>query len=409
MTHTLRNLILAFAICSELFVVTQAGRHHGHGIRHHRTRHNRYRRDISGQYHPELHGDKGHLHVHSHDETNDLGGHGEVHSITSTNGNEHSHISVFTSGGGLSGEKGVGGGGYDYPPPPAPAGPPPNSRPNCGCHQVVECDPSLRSFTELVVRTQATQLVCGTAYKLCCVDDPWEGYTDAFIHQAPCVPQEFCGKHYATSPTDVAEYGSIGPCAGHGTVRCLDNVVPLNPAPIAPAPIPVQINPEGPTHFVVPILSTPVIPEVPFVPHPPTSYGPPAPVEPTPVQPSGGYSLPAPVEPTPVQPSTGYGPPTPVEPTPVQPSTGYGPPAPVEPIPVQPTTFYGPPSVSYYVPTPIEPPAVSYGVPGVPYGRPLGFYGGGGYGGYPSRFVGGLYPGFGFRKHFSFSKGFGLF
>jgi len=429
MTYTLRNLILALAICTELFMGAEAGYgQHGHRVHHHRHRHNRYRRDISGKYNPEHHGD--HAHVHSH-ETNDLGGHGEVHSVTSTKGNEHSHATtaVFTSGGGSTAEKGGGGrggGGYSYaaPPPPVPV-PHPSLPPNCGCFQQEECHVSQRSFTELVIRTQSTELVCGTAYKMCCYDDPWPGFTDAFAHMAPCVPQEFCQKHYGTSPTDVAEYGSIGPCPGHDTVRCLDNI-PFNPVPIGLAPVPVQINHEGPTHFVVPILETPVIPEVPIapsvpVPLPPSiSYGPPAGYEPVdppaPHQPPVSYAPPAPAPEPPVsyappapvpEPPVGYLAPTPVEipdggyraPTPVEiPDGGYRAPTPVE-IPA-----------SYVVPTPIQPPSVSYGVPGIPYGRPLGYYGGGGFGGYPySRFGGGLYPGFGFRKHFHFSKGFGFF
>jgi len=410
MTHTLRNLILAFAICTELFIIAEAGGGHGHGHRHHRGhrhRHNRYRRDLSGHYHPELHGDQAHLHVHSH-ETNDLGGHGEVHSIISTNGNEHSHAStaVFTSGGDSSGAKG----GYSYPPVPS-VDPPPNLPPNCACFLQDKCDETARSFTELVVRTQATDRVCGTAYKMCCFKD-WPGFTDAFAHLAPCVPNEFCQRHYGTSPTDVAEYGSIGPCPGHDTVRCLDNKVPINQVPIGLAPIPVQINHEGPTHFVVPILDTPIIPGVPFAP----SYGPSSGYEPPALQqPAPGYAPPAPA-PAYAPPAPSYAAPAPAPEPPLPPSGGYAAPAPAPEPPLPPSGGYAapapapePPSGGYAAPSPVQPPSVSYGVPGVPYGRPLGYYSGG-YGGYPySRFAGGLYPGFGFRKHFHFSKGFGFF
>jgi len=195
-------------------------------------------------------------------------------------------------------------------------------------------------------------------------------------------------------------------------------VVP--PVVVPPVVVPHYYPPIAPTTFVVPPVPTPTV--VP-VETPKYSYAPP----PVPV-----------VEPEVVVkvPSTSYGPPAPAsyyappEPVPVEvpvrvPPTSYGPPVPL--------SSYAPPEP---VPEPLVPslapvPPVSYGVPGFVSGEPLGLdYGrffGRNLGGYFSRFgypgygygYGGGYGlpyggygvggGLGFRKHFSFSKGFGLF
>lgn len=416
-------------------------------------------RDITGQYHPELHGDhaapgQGHfhaIHVHQHD---DGGGHshgvsGSSISASSSsfvdgNNEVHHHEQVVSAvqspSQALTGTVvQTASSGYAYPLPPVPLtpippppvqevenGPSPIGAANCGCVQNERCAESQKEFTNFVISTRGTTLVCGKKYELCCFDDPWPGVVDAFQEQALCVPVEECAQPYGISATDVRDYGVIGPCPGLGSVRCLDGKVPIVPSP------PQQ--PEGPIHFIIPIIDHPKPPGTYFLPEPPVPttvyeppvvYNPPAPVTQPPVvynppvpvtEPPVVYNPPAPV----TEPTVVYNPPAPVtEPTVIynppapvtEPSVFYGPPAPVP----EPPTLYSPPSpvtipsTFYAPPTPVIPPT-SYGVPYRPVGRPIGLsggygypYGGFGYGGF------GGFPGFGFRKRLSFSKRFGLF
>lgn len=61
--------------------------------------------------------------------------------------------------------------------PPTVEVPPPTVAPLCGCTEKGRCGETLRTFTELVIRTQASEVVCGSKAELCCYeDDPWPGY-----------------------------------------------------------------------------------------------------------------------------------------------------------------------------------------------------------------------------------------
>jgi hypothetical protein len=381
-------------------------------------------RDTSGHYHPELHGDhafqgQGQFHsiqVHSHGAGGRLDGTGSSISASSSsridNNNEvHHHEEVIAGPVSSTLVRTGSSSGYTYPVPPPPVpvdnGPVPEGAANCGCVPIGRCADSQKSFTDFVIQTGASTLVCGGKYDLCCFDDPWPGVVDNFQHLAPCVPVELCAYPYGISATDVRDYGVIGPCPGLGSVRCLDNKVPVPSSP------PQQ--PEGPTHIVIPIIeqpltpSTPVVPELPVpttVYEPPVVYAPPAPVTEPPVV----YAPPAPV----TEPPVVYAPPAPV----TEPPVVYAPPAPV----TEPTGVYDyPPAPVAEQPITYSPPSTSYGVPGLPIGQPFG-YSGKRFGGYPyagfggySRGFGRAYPyynnglGFGFRKHIGFSKGFGFY
>jgi len=304
---------------------------------------------------------------------------------------------------------------YDLPAPPTPQAPPtPGAvEPLCGCTEKGRCGESLRSFTDLVIRTHASEVVCGSQAELCCYEhDPWPGYKDQFGHLAPCVPDDICRRPYGVSPTDIRDYGAIGPCPGLGAVRCLDG---LEAAVPPPPPVP-----EGPTHIVIPIIENPV-------PHdPPVYYTPPVTEPPTttevptttPTIPtSTGYVYPEPpvvYQPPQSVPPTVYEPPVVYQPPQSEPPTVYAPPepepepplvyAPPHAEPEVPPVSYGPPTpIDYYAPPASEPdtpspPATSYGVPGLPQGEPLGYA-------YTSRFgypygysrYGGYYPGLRFR------------
>jgi hypothetical protein len=280
---------------------------------------------------------------------------------------------------------------YDLPPPPpeqpavvyAPPKPPGPVAPLCGCYQLGRCDESLRSFTDLVIRNRASQLVCGSKYELCCFkDDPWPAVTDEFAHILPCVPDNICRRHYGTVPTDLRDYGTIGQCPGLGAVRCLDGLE-----------IQTQPQPEGPTHFVIPIIEHPSeVYQPPQEPHItteiPTTYLPPTTV--------GSYNYPEP------PPQVVYQPPQPQQELP--PSTVYAPPQEEEEVIIPPVSYGPPTSFNYYAPSPTPTPPTSYGVP---QGNPIGYP-------YTSRFgypygykrYGGYYPGFGFRLRKYFGVGF---
>jgi hypothetical protein len=298
--------------------------------------------------------------------------------------------------------------------------PPVDGPPLCGCVVRTQCDPTLKAFTDLVIRTRASGLVCGSKFEMCCYEnDPWPGVVDNYAHLAPCVSDDACRRPYGTEPTDVRDFGAIPHCPGNGAVRCLD----LFTGPQ---------QPEGPTNFVVPIIPptigyfppepfpipTPVYLPVPVpepVPTPvynppvPTIYTAPEPVTtpvytapepaPTPIYiapepvPTPIYTAPEPV-PTPIY--------TPPEPTPIYtapepaPIPIYTPPEPT-PIytPPEPIPIYTPPAPTgvYDYPPPPPPSRLTY-----PYPSSYGPYYGGGLG----------LGGFGFRKHLSFSKGFGF-
>ncbi|OXA55738.1 translation initiation factor IF-2 [Folsomia candida] len=257
--------------------------------------------------------------------------------------------------------------------PPTVEVPPPTVAPLCGCTEKGRCGETLRTFTELVIRTQASEVVCGSKAELCCYeDDPWPGYVDAFAHLAPCVPDHICKRPYGTVATDVRDFGAIGPCIGLGAVRCLDG--------LEGPPVP---QPESPTHFVIPIIDNPTPPDEYYAPPPPPTTETPT------TQPPVVYIPPRPT----TQPPVVYVPPQPT----TQPPVVYVPPKPttqppvvcVPPQPEPEPPAYAPPEPE---PEPYAPPTPTYGVP---QGQPLGYA-------YTSRFgypygYGGYYGGLRFR------------
>jgi len=76
---------------------------------------------------------------------------------------------------------------YSHVPPP-PVSPPalvpqnelgllPGTEANCGCVQKDRCGDSTLAYTKAVIQAQASSLVCGRAFQLCCIkeDKPWPG------------------------------------------------------------------------------------------------------------------------------------------------------------------------------------------------------------------------------------------
>lgn len=51
-------------------------------------------------------------------------------------------------------------------------------------------------------------------------------FQDEFKDVIPCRPIEYCVKKYGDDPRDVGQYGTVGPCLGLGSVRCVDNIPP---------------------------------------------------------------------------------------------------------------------------------------------------------------------------------------
>lgn len=127
----------------------------------------RIRRDITGQYHPELHGDQAHRHDHSHE-------HEHSHAHTSSDAGLVELINLSPPG-----EKVVAGGGYYVPPPPPPTYEPtgsPNGYANCGCVPKSQCAPQVLAYmTTKAFKSLNNDVVCGNKYDMCCYDDPWPG------------------------------------------------------------------------------------------------------------------------------------------------------------------------------------------------------------------------------------------
>ncbi|CAG7786516.1 unnamed protein product [Allacma fusca] len=213
-------------------------------------------------------------------------------------------------------------------------------------------------------------LVCGHEYDRCCFEDPWPGVVDNFAGVAPCVPQEECGRYYGQLPTDIRDYGILGPCPGFGAVRCLHNPGGgvISPVPTTVViPIVSETPPSG--HYEVPVPGT----EPP--PPPPTTEPPPPPptTEPPPPPPTTEPPLPPPTtEPPPPPPTTEPPPPPPTTELPPPPPTTEPPPppttvpttAPLPPLydlPPSPPETYGPPENP---PSPAyEPPVVKVDIP----------------------------------------------
>jgi len=108
-------------------------------------------RDITGQYHPELHGD--HAYQHGSGIPSTLG----VPLIPPSTG-------------------------YYFPPPPPPPVvvhpdmPGPNGYANCGCWPKGRCPPEVVIGMAQLLRELKNDVVCGIKdYDLCCVNDPWAG------------------------------------------------------------------------------------------------------------------------------------------------------------------------------------------------------------------------------------------
>ncbi|ODM89087.1 hypothetical protein Ocin01_17593 [Orchesella cincta] len=272
-------------------------------------------RDITGQYHPELHGD------HAHEHTIGLG-----HEVPPTL--SLTYVPPST--------------GYTFPPPPPPTGGTPNGYANCGCELKGRCAKEVLIRMVQLLAVLKNDVVCGeTEYELCCPDDPWAGQIDIFKPLAECRPVEHCTRVYGTIPTDVQDFGVIGPCLGLGSVRCLDG-----------KPLP----PPGPISIIVPIVDynpPPPTPPVYIPPPPPVVY------EPPPTPPPVVYQPPV-IPPT--VPTTVYEPPV-VPPTVYEPPVTYVPPPPVPPVVYEaPVTVYEPPApvITYEPPTTYEAPVTTY-------------------------------------------------
>lgn len=91
--------------------------------------------------------------------------------------------------------------------------------PNCGCVPRGSCQREIGDYTRLV--GQYSDVVCGFTFERCCFDGPCPGVLDEFVRAAPCVPQELCLRPYGVLPTDVRDFGIIAPCPGQGAVRCI--------------------------------------------------------------------------------------------------------------------------------------------------------------------------------------------
>jgi len=160
--------------------------------------------------------------------------------------------------------------------------------PNCGCVPLGGCGRELGEFTRLV--GHYSDIVCGARFEQCCYSGPCPGVLDEFVRAAPCVPQEVCLRPYGVLPTDVRDFGIIAPCPGHGAVRCIsvddasllqfqaavaaieassnryvafeDEVVPVVPAP-QEIIVPILPNPPAPAVVVTkPVVPAP-IPQLP--------------------------------------------------------------------------------------------------------------------------------------------------
>lgn len=363
---------------------------------------------------------------------------------------EHHHVHIEGPGGiheavGVQVSSGIGVSDFRHPPPPPPphasgsvhpdpTQPPytPNGHANCGCVIHGQCAAEALAATAVLLRVLKNDVKCGRTYQLCCLYDWWAGPVDHWKDEYPCVATEDCIRKYGDDPSDVKNYGTIGPCLGLGSVRCLDD----KPKPPTP--------PTGPTTVVVPIYDPhshppiydppppppPVyIPPTPVYTPPPAVYVPPTPVyeppppppTPTPPPPPVTYEAPEPpvevvyVPPTPVEtyvppaPVVTYVPPTPVETyVPPQPVTTYEPPIATYEPPIAtyepPTDTYEPPSTTYGAPTPVDDIAVVGTPQRFGYRRYPGYFNPG----YNSYQGFGRYPGlFGFRKRFHFSKYYG--
>lgn len=292
--------------------------------------------------------------------------------------------------------------------------------PNCGCVTRGSCQREIGEYTRLV--GQYSDVVCGLKFEKCCFDGPCPGVLDEFVRAAACVPEERCLRPYGILPTDVRDFGIIAPCPGHGSVRCIavddaallefqaavaaieassleyieDNSISTIPAP---APAPAKVVPV-PIHVTTPLVNPPPPTTTTSIAYPvnPPSFA--YPVYPPITYPGETYAYnqtPTLVTPnvaltgtgtsiTSISPATDKSTYTSTSVTSVSPSTsstGY--------------TYTSKPSSSDNYDDDNRSTALAVQQ------RPKPVL--------PSKPVVPIYPGygFGFRKHFSFSKGFGLY
>jgi len=167
--------------------------------------------------------------------------------------------------------------------------------PNCGCVPRGACSREIGQYTRLV--GQYSDVVCGVNFERCCFDGPCPGVLDEFVRAAPCVPKELCLRPYGVLPTDVRDFGIIGPCPGQGAVRCIsvDDATLLQfqaaVAAIEASSHRYVVNEEEeeavPEQIIVPIIPPkpappPAVPAVTYV----SSYEQPKPIAPIPQLPS---------------------------------------------------------------------------------------------------------------------------
>jgi len=291
-----------------------------------------------------------------------------------------------------------------------PIEPRPYHTPNCGCVTRGACSGEVGLNTRLVIGK--SDLVCGLRFEVCCYEGPFPGVVDEFARAATCVPQEQCVRPYGILPTDVRDFGAIAPCPGHGAVRCIvvDSAGLLEfkaaVASIEASRVQTDAQQITPTHIDIPIQPDNQVHAVQSedagsISYSSVSTGATSPLLPSPALPPvrqgtivqtvqkgpgtgsvsytsvGSSSLPFPVRVPEVIPEGN------VDAPPVSTSVTEVHSSAVSSLPVQPAAFV--PSAP--VPAPVVPPV-----------------------------VGGLYPGFGlgfgtglgFRKHFSFTKGYGF-
>jgi hypothetical protein len=162
----------------------------------------RIMRDITGQYHPELHGDKVQFHsvrIHKQGLSGSNDAVSSSFTTASRNGLEEDHGHAHSASAGASSSSGfvssgdvghfhahVAKEGYDLPPAAEHPHPQPidgqyetfvtpDLAPNCGCVETGRCAESQFAFTRAVIEAQATTIRCGRSFMLCCYDDPWPG------------------------------------------------------------------------------------------------------------------------------------------------------------------------------------------------------------------------------------------
>lgn len=129
----------------------------------------RIMRDITGKYHPELHGEHAHRHSHSHDSNHGVFESVSIHSSSGNVGAYADHGATFAD--------------RTYLPPVHPIDPPPTPSPpgstngyaNCGCVPKGQCAPQVVARMATLLQELKNDVVCGTQFSLCCYDDPWPG------------------------------------------------------------------------------------------------------------------------------------------------------------------------------------------------------------------------------------------